>query len=123
MNKESIDFRYRLIAELGLVDTNVSEVCNRYGVSRKTWCKWRKRCEADGVQGLEKQSRKPHAIDRKITTSLEQLILQHRAQNLGPRRIKHRLRRRHHVSLSTRTIYKVLKRNACNTLYPSKRTR
>jgi len=116
-NKESIACRYGLITEPELVDANVSEVCDRYGLSRKTWYKWRKRYETEGIKGLENQSRKPHTINMKATTILERLILQHRSEKLGPRRIKHRLRRRYHVSLSTRTIYKVLKRNECNTLY------
>jgi len=120
-NKESIDFRYRLITEPELVEANVIDVCNRYAVSRKTLYKWRKRYEAEGIKGLENRSRKPNAINRKVTTSIEQLILQHRSQKLGPRRIRHRLRRRYHIRLSTRTIYKVLKRNECNMLYPSKK--
>ena len=99
MNKESIDFKYRLITEPELVEANVNEVCNRYAVSRKTLYKWKKRYEAEGVKGLENRSRKPNAINRKVTTSIEQLILQHRSQKLGPRRIRHRLRRRYHVSL------------------------
>jgi len=117
-NKESIDFRYRLITEPELVDANVREVCTRYSVSRKTWYKWKKRYETEGIKGLENRSRKPHTIDRKVTPSLQQHILQHRAEKLGPRRIRHRLRRRYQVSLSTRTIYKVLKRDGCNLLHP-----
>ena len=110
-----------MITEPELVDADVSEVCNRYAVSRKTLYKWRKRYQSEGIKGLENRSRRPYIVNRKVTTSIEQLILQHRDEKLGPRRIKHRLRRRYHVSLSTRTIYKVLKRNGCNTLYPSEK--
>jgi len=118
VDRESVDFRFRLLMEPLIGDEPVAEVCRRNNASRKTWYKWRRRYEAGGVKGLENRSRKPCTIQRKVTPSHEQLILQLRAEKLGPRRIKHRLRRRYGVDYSTRTIYKTLKRNGCNLLHP-----
>src|SRR2546427_6296544 len=36
------------------------ELCERYGVSRKTGYKWLARYEADGPDGLRERSRAPH---------------------------------------------------------------
>jgi transposase len=38
----------------------VTEVCRRYGISRKTFYAYRSRYRAEGWAGLEPRSRRPH---------------------------------------------------------------
>jgi transposase len=96
----------------------ISDVCVEFEVSRETWYNWKGRYDASGVDGLKNQSRKPHNIKYvKVTEELEKLILELRLNSrLGPMRIKYRLKRKYEVSLSTKTIYKFLKRHKLNVL-------
>ena len=37
-----------------------SQLCERYGISRKTGYKWVERYQTEGLEGLEERSRRPH---------------------------------------------------------------
>lgn len=43
---------------------SLSELCRRYGVSRKTGHKWAARYAAEGLAGLQERSRRPHRCPR-----------------------------------------------------------
>lgn len=96
----------------------MSDVCVAFGVSRETWYKWKRRYNTHGIDGLKSQSRRPHRIkQKKVTEELEKLILELRLNyRFGPMRIKYRLKGKYEVSLSTKTIYKFLKRHKLNVL-------
>ena len=70
------------------------------------------------LQGLSDNSRRPHNIKfKKITSEIQETILNLRlTRRFGSRRIKFRLRKVVGISLSTRTIYKILKRYRLNIL-------
>jgi transposase len=113
-----IDRRYNLIREKEWTGDTVSNICNRYGTSRKTYYKWKKRYKQKGIDGLSDLSRRPHNIMyRKVTSETEETILDLRlTKRVGCNRIKFRLKRVIGLSLSTRTIYKVLKRHGLNII-------
>jgi transposase InsO family protein len=113
-----IDKRYNLIHEKEWTGEPVSIICSRYGVSRKTYYKWKNRYKEKGLEGLSDLSRRPHNIEyRKITSGIQEIILGLRlTKRFGCSRIKFRLRRTIGLSLSTRTIYKILKRHGLNIL-------
>jgi transposase InsO family protein len=87
-------------------------------VSRKTYYKWNNRYNQKGIEGLSDISRRPHNIGyRKVTSEVEETILDLRlTKRFGCNRIKFRLRRIIGISLSTRTIYRILKRHGLNVL-------
>jgi transposase InsO family protein len=70
------------------------------------------------MEGLSDLSRRPHTIKyKKITSEVEETILDLRVtKRFGCSRIRFRLKRTIGVSLSTRTIYKMLKRHGLNIL-------
>ena len=70
------------------------------------------------MEGLADLSRRPHNINyKKITPEVDETILDLRvSKRFGCRRIKFRLKRTVGLSLSTRTIYKMLKRHGLNIL-------
>jgi IS30 family transposase len=76
------------------------------------------RYKQKGIEGLSDNSRRSHKINyRKITSELEETILDLRlTKRFGCTRIKFRLRKVVGISLSTRTIYKILKRHCLNIL-------
>jgi transposase InsO family protein len=113
-----IDKRFNLIREKDWTGEPVSIICRRYGTSRKSYYKWKKRYKEKGIDGLSDLSKRPHNIKyRKITSELEETILDLRlTKRFGCNRIKFRLKRIIGLSLSTRTIYKILKRHGLNIL-------
>ena len=71
-----------------------------------------------GIDGLQDKSRKPHNIQPgKVTKEIEQEILYLRTtKRFGCKRIRFRLKRLKEISLSPKTIYKILKRHGLNIL-------
>jgi transposase InsO family protein len=53
----------------------MSEVCRRFGISRKTGYKWLHRFQGAGLQGLEDWGRRPHRSPGKTPEEMEELIL------------------------------------------------
>lgn len=86
-------------------------VCRRCGISRPTLRKWWRRYQADGQEGLQSHSRRPHSSpNAKITDDIEDLILELRkTRNLGARRLQSELLRLNNISLSLASIHKILK--------------
>jgi len=109
--------RFKLIHEPEWTGMSVSDICSRYGVSRKTFYKWKNRYSKYGMEGLKDLSRRPHNIScSKTTDELEETILDIRLnKRFGPNRIRFRLKRIG-ISFSSRTIYKVLKKHGLNVL-------
>ena len=77
-----------------------------------------RRYKQKGIEGLSDNSRRPHNIKyKKITSEIQETILDLRlSRRFGCNRIKFRLRKIDGISLSTRTIYKILKRHCLNIL-------
>jgi transposase len=51
---------------------NFSQLCERYGISRKTGHKWVGRYRANGLEGLEKRSRRPHVAAGEIPYAIRE---------------------------------------------------
>ncbi len=73
------------------------ELCERYGVSRKTGYKWLARYEHEGPDGLHERSRAPHQCPHRIAADVATAICAGRRQHpsWGPEKILHWLKRRH----------------------------
>ena len=71
---------------------SVSELCRRFGVSRKTGYKWLGRYTADGgcSDGMQDRSRRPHTHPRSVPGWLEEAIVQARKQrpHWGPKKLR-----------------------------------
>lgn len=80
---------YQLVTEPQLSGKGISEICSKFGVSRKTWYKWKKRYDTYGLDGLKGLSRRSHQIKYvKVTADVEKFVLELRLNHrLGPRRI------------------------------------
>jgi Homeodomain-like domain len=81
----------------------------------KTYYKWKNRYDNSGIDGLYDLSRVPRTIEYKVDTATEETILDLRLKRFGCNRIRFRLKRLG-VYLSSRTIYKILKRHSLNIL-------
>ncbi len=113
----SIEIRtkFNLIHEHEWTGNSISDICNKYEISRKTYYKWKNRYIEHGIDGLKDLSRRPHSIKTKVSKEIEETILDLRLKTFGTSRIRFRLKRLG-VSLSSRTIYKTLKKHTLNVL-------
>lgn len=92
---------------------SAQKVCSRFGISRKTFYKWLKRYRRSGEDAgsLTDQSRRPHRFPRATPEASVMLLKELRDQTgFGQRRLKVYLQVKHNISLSERTIWKILKR-------------
>ncbi len=64
--------RMRFVMETESDVFEISELCPRYGVSRKTGYKWLQRYRKEGVAGLQDRSRAPPALPASHTGSHRQ---------------------------------------------------
>jgi len=72
---------------------NVSELCRRFRISRKTGYKWLGRYEKEGSEGLCDQSRRPKCSPRLADAEVTKAVVELRALHpaWGPRKLKRRL--------------------------------
>jgi len=79
---------------------NLSQLCRRFGVSRKTAYKWLERFRADGAAGLRDQSRRPQHAPRHTPPATEQAIVAARQAHpaWGARKLWHFLLQQQRVA-------------------------
>ena len=70
--------RKEFIQRASQTGRNMSQLCEEYGISRKTGYKWLGRYQAEGILGLEDRSRRPHHSPKKTSLGTEQLVLEAR---------------------------------------------
>lgn len=64
-------------------DTNMSQLCSRYGISRKTGYKWLRRYRSEGLNGLANRSRRPKSSPNKTPEAIEDLVIEARRRDRG----------------------------------------
>jgi transposase InsO family protein len=70
----------------------LSELCRRFGISRKTGYKWLARYRSGGAEALEDRSRKPHRSPRQVSPAMaEQVIALRQETTWGARKLRRRL--------------------------------
>jgi transposase InsO family protein len=93
---------------------SMTQLCRRFGISRKRGYKWRGRFEQEGQRGLRDRSRRPHRSPRRLTAGWIRRIrrLRRRHRSWGAKKLRARLRREHPNQKvpSVRTVAKWLSR-------------
>lgn len=91
----SMEQRRKFIADWRERGWTISELCEAYGISRKTGYKWLARFMAKGLEGLNDHSRarqhQPHATTEAVEARIVEL--RHQRPTWGPRKLKARLER------------------------------
>ena len=82
--------REEFVRLLERASRNVSTMCRRYGISRKTGYKWLARYGREGMSGLSDRSRRPHDSPRRTSEAVERAVLAVRASHpaWGGRKIR-----------------------------------
>ena len=68
----------------------VSELCEEFGITRKTGHKWLLRYAVGGMKGLEERSRAPKKVSNRTSEEVERLIVSEKRQHMtwGPKKIQ-----------------------------------
>ena len=92
-------------------DRNISDLCEEFGISRKTGYKWIKRYQEDGC--LEDRSKRPLRLGSKTANWVEELIIEtrHERPRWGAQKIQSYLDRKGYPMPCVRTVNNILKRN------------
>ena len=93
---EPVEQRLRFIAAMKAGGETVSELCRRFGVSRKTAYKWIERYEAEGIGGLTERSSRPKTSPARTSIGVEEALLRLKEEKprWGPKKLVVLLRRR-----------------------------
>ncbi len=123
-NTAPMDQRTQFIADHLRETQTITELCDRYGVSRKTGYKWIDRYLRLGPAGLDDHSRRPHRAPNQTTDEIVAAILEarHRHPAWGGKKLRALLQRRHpRWTLPGRsTVCDILRRHG---LVPTRRAR
>jgi transposase InsO family protein len=101
---------------------NVARTCRYYGISRQLFYVWKRRFEAEGVDGLRDRSRRPkHSPNATCTEIVGKIIYLRQNYHFGPAKIAMYLKRYHDVEISNSGVWRILKRLGMNRLPTSQR--
>src|SRR5215204_4552748 len=86
----AMSLREEFVTLAGAEGANVSLLCRRFGVSRRTGYKWLARYRAGGAAGLADRPRRPHHSPGRSGGGLERLVAAARARHpaWGPRKLR-----------------------------------
>jgi len=95
------------------VNANISQLCGRFDISRKTGYKWLKRAQETSAEGLHDRSRRPHSCPFKSSDVIEQMVLKirHAHPAWGGRKIAYVLQRDHRQEVAPSTVTSILHRH------------
>jgi transposase InsO family protein len=84
-----MDERYRFVSEYRDGADSMSELCERYGISRETGYKWVRRFEESGAAGLTDRSRRPHHSPRTTAPEVIEALIAARRKHptWGPKKL------------------------------------
>lgn len=92
-----MDERLKFIADCLSEKFSMSELCRRYGVSRKTGYKWLARYREGGLDELKDRSRAPRLHPNAVAPELVDMIIAFKCEHMlwGPAKIRVKLLERH----------------------------
>ena len=110
-----MDEKVLFIADYLRCQISFRELCDSYGISRKTGYKWIGRYEDAGIDALHERTRKPHSSPQRIPYRICKDVVAFRTKGRmqpGPKKIQTLLRSRHPQCdiPSKTTIYNILRR-------------
>lgn len=117
------ELRLQLLLEAERSGESVASTCRRYGISRDTYYRYRRRYLADGLDGLVDKSKAPQSSPVQIDPDLEVMICKMRKDHprWGARRIHGELEKLGISPPAISTIHQALRRNHLVALQPPRR--
>src|SRR5512134_1624852 len=117
-------WRFKILEQANQAPRNVARTCRYFGISRKTYYKWKRRYDEHREAGLCDRPRIPHRSPRSTPREVVSKILYLRqTYHFGPRRIADYLKRFHDVSLAMSSVHRILRRVGMHRLPASQKHR
>lgn len=96
---------------------NVARTCRHFGISRKTFYKWKQRHDVHGDGGLGDRPRTPHRCPHATPPEVVSKIVYLRQHyHFGPGRIADYLKRFHQVSVARSSVHRILGKHGMQRL-------
>ena len=112
-----VAWRFKVLQHGGAAPRNVAHTCRHFGVSRKTYYKWKRRYDEHREAGLCDRPRIPHRSPRSTPPAVVSKILYLRqTYHFGPRRIADYLKRFHAITLAMSSVHRILCRHGLRWL-------
>jgi transposase InsO family protein len=112
-----VAWRLRIFQHASERDRWVAQTCRRFGISRKTFYKWKKRYEVGGAAGLCDRPTRPLRSPRSFSQDIVSKVLYLRQNyHFGPGRIRDYLQRFHDICLAVSSVHRILLRHGMNRL-------
>lgn len=120
--------RFVLLARSGRF--TVTDLCEQFGISRKTGYKHLDRFSAEGMKGLQPRSHRPHRFPQRTDEAIEELVLRERRRRhtWGPKKLRDVLEVKYGIERppACSTIAEILRRHGLSVrrrrrpgVYPS----
>ncbi len=110
----TMDEKLRFVSLLKTDRYTMTELCEQFGISRKTGHEYLERYDESGVAGLVPRSHRPLSCPHRTDENVEELIVAERLahQTWGPKKLQQRLRKKHGIEAppACSTIGKILRR-------------
>ena len=92
-----VDIKIQLVNDWDDGHFSVTDLSQKYEVSRPTIYKWLKRYKRLGIEGLKEQSRAPKRCPHRTSKKILELVVQEKLKNRkrGPRKVRAQLKRKH----------------------------
>ena len=97
-------------------ESNLAEICRRFGISRRIGYKWLERYDLEGIAGLQDRSRRPQTSPKRTPDFMEEAVLAVRQEHAtwGGRKIRARLQTLGWQDIpAASTITEILRRHGC----------
>ena len=90
-----MDLKNQLVTDHFKEHFSITDLSQKYGISRPTVYKWIERYERLGIEGLKEQSRSPKNCPHRTDARILDLVIQEKLKNRkrGPRKIRAQLKR------------------------------
>ena len=110
-------WRFKVLQRAATSSRSVARTCRHFGISRKTFYKWKRRYAEHGTAGLGDRPRTPHRSPRATPREVVSKILYLRQHyHFGPGKIADYLKRFHGVSVAGSSVHRILGRHGMNRL-------
>ena len=112
-----VAWRLKIFQHAGEQRRRVAQTCRYFGISRKTFYKWKKRYEADGPAALCDRSPRPQRSPTAFSRDIVSKVLYLRQHyHFGPGRIRDYLQRFHNIVVAVSSVHRILLRHGMNRL-------
>lgn len=103
--------RHEFLSLVTQPGSNFSQLCSRFGISRKTGYKWLNRSQEGNPLELTDRSRRPRSSPHRTAANIEAQVLGIRdTYTWGARKVAHCMGRDHQVLIAKSTVHSILQR-------------